>query len=331
MIFISYRRNDEPGYAGRVADGLRERFGSEQVFLDIDDIAMGHDWRDQIETSIGRSAVVLIIIGQHWKSELLNRRDSSKEDVHQYELVTAHTQGKPIVPVLLPGATLPQKDELDELNWLSDLQLFTMRDGQKQWPADIEMLSNGIEELSPLRAHRSRFSQRSPVVISVAIAALLLGTFAAVRSFSTDNRSEPDTHSFASDFAMPLGQLAHDWSDADGVVIALDAPADSAHFHYLNNLKFPAARGTQGDLIATFCQQNSSCIACTASPSEKTVQDAELISIRFTAAQPPVEEEMITADQKNIWPIKDNYMPWENIDNTTGKRTLYVCTGDKTQ
>jgi hypothetical protein len=44
-IFISYRREDAAGDAGRLADHLRRRFGKDQVFLDIDTIDPGKEPR----------------------------------------------------------------------------------------------------------------------------------------------------------------------------------------------------------------------------------------------------------------------------------------------
>ena len=42
-IFLSYRRDDSSGYAGRLYDRLRTHFGSEQVFMDVDAIEAGAD------------------------------------------------------------------------------------------------------------------------------------------------------------------------------------------------------------------------------------------------------------------------------------------------
>lgn len=336
MIFISYRRNDEPGYVGRLADGLRERFGDDKVFMDIDDIAMGHNWRDQIESSIKSSSVVLLVIGKRWESELLRRRESSarESDVHLFELLTAQALDKPIVPVLLPNAKLPQNNQLGELGWLSSLHVFNIRDGQNQWIQDIEKLTEGIQQLSPLRESRKHVVKRNHFVtagVAIGVATVLLVSLTGYQWFSSKNNARPVQNSFASDFAMPLGQIAHDWSDAGGIAIVLDAPVESKPYHYLNNLKFPAARGSQAKLMDEFCQVNKHCIDCTASPTDKSIQDAELITIRFTAVRPPAEELMKTADQKNVWSLQDNYLPWENIDGISGKRTLYTCAGDQTQ
>jgi hypothetical protein len=37
-IFISYRRDDSEGQAGRLFEGLKARFGEDRVFIDVDDI-----------------------------------------------------------------------------------------------------------------------------------------------------------------------------------------------------------------------------------------------------------------------------------------------------
>ena len=48
-IFISYRRQDTPGYAGRLSDDLRDRFGPDQVFMDIDTLRPGADFVEAIQ------------------------------------------------------------------------------------------------------------------------------------------------------------------------------------------------------------------------------------------------------------------------------------------
>ncbi len=43
-IFISYRRDDSAGHAGRLYDRLVDRFGQGQVFMDVDAIRPGLDF-----------------------------------------------------------------------------------------------------------------------------------------------------------------------------------------------------------------------------------------------------------------------------------------------
>ena len=46
-IFISYRREDAPGHAGRLYDVLSRRFGEEQVFMDLS-MELGIDFVEHI-------------------------------------------------------------------------------------------------------------------------------------------------------------------------------------------------------------------------------------------------------------------------------------------
>jgi hypothetical protein len=46
--FISYRRDETAGYAGRIADSLEEHFGEYRVFRDIDSIEPGLDFDQAI-------------------------------------------------------------------------------------------------------------------------------------------------------------------------------------------------------------------------------------------------------------------------------------------
>ncbi len=44
-VFISYRRDDSAGFAGRLADALEQRLGAGAVFRDVDDIQPGRTSR----------------------------------------------------------------------------------------------------------------------------------------------------------------------------------------------------------------------------------------------------------------------------------------------
>ena len=45
-IFISYRRSDTQQIVGRIAEKLEENFGRDAVFMDIDKIPWGVDFRE---------------------------------------------------------------------------------------------------------------------------------------------------------------------------------------------------------------------------------------------------------------------------------------------
>lgn len=56
QIFVSYRRSDSSGYAGRLFDDLVRRFGRDAVFMDVDAIGVGADFVTTIEDAIASSS-----------------------------------------------------------------------------------------------------------------------------------------------------------------------------------------------------------------------------------------------------------------------------------
>ena len=48
-IFLSYRRDDASGHAGRLYDLLAGRYGKQQVFMDLDAIPLGSRFGDEID------------------------------------------------------------------------------------------------------------------------------------------------------------------------------------------------------------------------------------------------------------------------------------------
>ena len=65
-IFLSYRRDDSQGFAGRIYDRLADRFGPEAVFRDINDIEPGRPWAEAIDEALGSCDVFVLLIGREW-------------------------------------------------------------------------------------------------------------------------------------------------------------------------------------------------------------------------------------------------------------------------
>ncbi|HEU4688317.1 MAG TPA: toll/interleukin-1 receptor domain-containing protein, partial [Vicinamibacterales bacterium] len=114
-IFISYRREDAAGDAGRLADHLHRRFGRDHVFLDIDTIDPGRDFVEVLQSSLRETAAVLVVIGPRWSSLVdaagVRRLDSPKDFV-RLEVEAALGRNIPVVPVLVQGATMPRAEDL---------------------------------------------------------------------------------------------------------------------------------------------------------------------------------------------------------------------------
>jgi hypothetical protein len=72
-VFLSYRRGDSQSITDRIYERLVRHFSKSSVFKDVDDLALGADFREQIDDAIGGADVVLAIIGPGW----VNASDSS--------------------------------------------------------------------------------------------------------------------------------------------------------------------------------------------------------------------------------------------------------------
>ena len=64
-IFISYRRDDSAGHAGRLYDRLSDHFGPDQVFMDLDTIKPGQDFVDAVRQAVSGCNGLVTIIGGH--------------------------------------------------------------------------------------------------------------------------------------------------------------------------------------------------------------------------------------------------------------------------
>ena len=68
-VFLSYRRADSGGWAGRLKDHLVLRYGADRVWQDADNLPLGDDYRSGISANIAKADAVLIVIGPHWLDE----------------------------------------------------------------------------------------------------------------------------------------------------------------------------------------------------------------------------------------------------------------------
>ena len=116
-IFISYRRADARGVAGRLGDSLGQYFGDNRVFRDIEDIAGGADFGDVIEANLANADAVIVLMGHNWlsitDSEGRRRLDDPNDWVAE-EISIAIQSGIPIFPVLIENTPMPREEELPE-------------------------------------------------------------------------------------------------------------------------------------------------------------------------------------------------------------------------
>ena len=112
-IFISYRRQDSAGVAGRIYDRLCAHFGKGAVFMDIDNIPFGVDFREHIDAAVGQCDVVLAVIGPRWVGKaFIRRRIDEPKDFVRVELESALRRNLPVIPILIDNAGMPGEADL---------------------------------------------------------------------------------------------------------------------------------------------------------------------------------------------------------------------------
>jgi len=145
-IFVSYRRDDSEGEAGRLFDDLVAVFGENSVFMDVAAIEVGRDFRKAIEDSVSTCGVVLAVIGKGWidaKNEAGQRRLDDPTDFVRLETASALRRDIPVVPVLVRGAKMPRieqlPDDLKELSYRNGVELTHVR-----WNSDLQLLVRAL-------------------------------------------------------------------------------------------------------------------------------------------------------------------------------------------
>src|ERR1700722_18928452 len=116
-VFISYRRDDSSGYAGRLYDALVAHFGRDLVFIDIDSIRAGENFADVIDKRIAACSIVAVLIGKSWLKSFDDQGNRRLDDPHDFvrlEVASALGQKIPVIPVLVGGAKMPRPDDLPE-------------------------------------------------------------------------------------------------------------------------------------------------------------------------------------------------------------------------
>jgi TIR domain len=147
-IILSYRRSDSDVITGRIRDNLANRYGEDAVFMDIDSIPLGFDYRKQMKDALAENKVMIAVIGPKWLGgKGKDARIEANNDPVRIEVETALQQGTPIIPVLVGGATMPKAadlpESLQELCYINAGEV----DGGRDFRQHIGRLINGIDQI----------------------------------------------------------------------------------------------------------------------------------------------------------------------------------------
>ena len=126
-VFISYRRDDSAGHAGRVHDRLELEFGRDLLFMDVDAIPLGVNFIKILDEEVAKCDALLAVIGPNWldlRDKDGNRRLDAPHDYVRIEIAAALKRDIPVIPVLLDGAEIPRVDQLPK-----DIEELALRNG----------------------------------------------------------------------------------------------------------------------------------------------------------------------------------------------------------
>lgn len=145
-IFISYRREESAGHAGRIYDRLRERFGRDRVFMDVSAIEPGVDFVEAIDRAVGSCTVLLVVIGRRWldcTDASGRRRLDDPRDFIRLEVGTALRRNIRVIPVLVQDAAMPGEGDLpDDLKLLARRNAFEINDSH--WDSNMAQLEETL-------------------------------------------------------------------------------------------------------------------------------------------------------------------------------------------
>jgi len=165
-IFISYRRDDTALATNVIQERLERCFGADSVFMDVDSIPIGVDFREYLSDAVGQCEVVLAMIGESWVHAIYEggpdqgkRRLDDPDDFVRIEIESALKRGIPVVPVLVGRASMPRSEQLPAgLHALAYRNAAELRPG-RDFRGDVERLITGLRRLVE---HGARVEERAP-------------------------------------------------------------------------------------------------------------------------------------------------------------------------
>jgi hypothetical protein len=205
-VFISYRREDSAFETTAIYENLAREFGSKNVFMDVDSIPAGQDFRKLIQRSVHDCDVLLAVVGNRWLSAMDasgTRRLESATDFVRIEIEAALERNIPVIPVFVGHAAMPQAAQMP-----ASLQEFVFRNALSVRPGkDFRHdISEIIRQISLTLAYRdhgaeaARSRERVGTISESPRAATLrssIGSTSANASLVSESQLQPNWRRWA--------------------------------------------------------------------------------------------------------------------------------------
>lgn len=166
QIFVSYRRSDAAGHAGRLHDRLAHWFDVGSVFYDTAAIHPGQPFPQRLEDAVAAARVILVLIGPDWVPEINRRASLSETDYVRSEVAYALRRqavpgGPNVIPVLMAGATAPSTRDLhpslqQDMAGLCALNMHSFHGNDADWDSQFVRLRELIASVPGVPAPRFR-------------------------------------------------------------------------------------------------------------------------------------------------------------------------------
>jgi formylglycine-generating enzyme required for sulfatase activity len=149
-IFVNYRRDDVPGDARGVRDGLAAKFGKSMIFMDVDNLLVGQRFDIELARALDDCDILIAIIGPRWTELMKARTATGERDYVREEIAEALKRRIAVVPVRVgrEGSmpALPRPDELPAD--IRDLVLYQKHDvAHERFGRDMAELIGAIVAL----------------------------------------------------------------------------------------------------------------------------------------------------------------------------------------
>jgi hypothetical protein len=272
-IFISYRRNDTEGEAGRLFDDLVEEFGDSSVFMDVAAIEAGRDFRKVIDESVAGCGVLLAIVGKSWVDavdENGHRRLDNPTDFVRLETGSALRRDIPVIPILVRGAKMPRPEDLPD-----DLRDFAYRNSVElthaRWNSDLHLLVDALRR-------QLKIQKSGP------LAPLTDGGEAGTATRRSAIEEQQPTITAAGN---PDGQEKKQWPLLVGIAACVIAAAAGGYLFYNRQVTVPDVRGDAIAVASTKLNQAHLRVGHTTQRQDTTVDPNVVLS-----QYPPSDEQV---------------------------------------
>jgi formylglycine-generating enzyme required for sulfatase activity len=140
---------------------LVDHFGQDQIFMDIDSIEVGLDFKQVIDNAVSSCEILIVLIGKDWlsSSKGTQRRLDDPLDFVRLEITAALNRNIRVIPVLVQGASMPSPQDLPEtIRKLSLRNAFELSD--RGWNRDVAELIEAMQKIFAERSDVRRKGER---------------------------------------------------------------------------------------------------------------------------------------------------------------------------